>query len=100
MASHHPTHHPYISACDVIKNYPKWWEFQLAVYYVVGSLKVAKSMAYIINESGGEFQQGGYLYKSASRIHWTAGHSWTSDRPQKHILEKADQSTFHWCCGN
>ena len=49
-----------------------------------------------MNESGGDFQQGGYLYKPTSGTQWTLEHSWTSDRPQKQTSEKADQST----CGS
>ena len=56
-------------------------------------------MAHIINESGGDYQEGGclcsvgyYIY-GASKPVMLSGHqpqrSWTSDRPQK-----ADQSTF------
>ena len=51
-------------------------------------------MAYIIKESGGDFQQGGCPYKPISNIQWTSEHSWTSDRPQKQASEKANQSTF------
>ena len=51
-------------------------------------------MAYIINLSCGNFQQGGCLYKPTSGIRWTPEHSWTSDRPQKQALAKADLSTF------
>ena len=51
-------------------------------------------MAYIINESVDDFQQGGCLYKPTSGIQWTPEHSWTSGRPQKQAPEKADQSTF------
>ena len=58
------------------------------------SLNIDKSMLYIMNESGDEFQQGGCLYKPTSGIQWTPKHSWTSDRPQKQASEKADQSTF------
>ena len=54
-------------------------------------------MAYIMNESGGDFQQGGCLYKPTSGIQWTPEHSWTSDRPQKQASEKADQLIF--CSG-
>ena len=63
---------------------------------------VAKTMAYIINELGGDFQRGGFLYKPTSGIQWTPEHSWTSDRPQKQASEKADQSTFgsQWCFDN
>ena len=50
-------------------------------------------MSYIMNKSGGDFQQGGYLYKQTSGIQWTPDYSWTSDRPQKPASEKADQST-------
>ena len=50
-------------------------------------------MAYIMNESGGDFQQGGCLYKPTRGTQWTPGHSWTSDRPQKQASENADQST-------
>ena len=34
---------------------------------------IAKSMAYIINELDGDFQQGGCLYKSISNI-WIPQH--------------------------
>ena len=51
-------------------------------------------MAYIINKSGGDFQQGGCLYKPNSGTQWTLEHSWTSDRPQKQASAKADQSTL------
>ena len=37
----------------------------------------------IMNESGGDFQQGGCLYKLISGIHWTPKYLWMSDRPQK-----------------
>ena len=53
-------------------------------------------MAYIMNQSGGDFQQGGCLYKPTSGIQWTPEHLWTSDRPQKHASEKVHQST----CGS
>ena len=32
------------------------------------SQNIAKTMAYIMNESGGDFQQGGCLYKPTSGI--------------------------------
>ena len=51
-------------------------------------------MSHIMNESGGDFQQGDCLYKLTSDIQWTPEHSWMSDRPQKQASEKADQSTF------
>ena len=51
-------------------------------------------MAYIINLSCGDFQQGGCLYKLTSGIQWTPEHSWMSDRPQKQASAKADLSTF------
>ena len=51
-------------------------------------------MAYIIDQSYGDFQQGGCLYKPTSGIQWTPEHSWTSDRPQKQASAKADLSTF------
>ena len=51
-------------------------------------------MVYIINELGGDIQQGGYLYKPTSGNQWTPKHLWTSDRPQKQASEKADQLTF------
>ena len=53
-----------------------------------------KSMDYITNESDGDFQQGGCLYKPTSGTQWTPEHLWTSDRSQKQASEKADQSTF------
>ena len=58
------------------------------------SQNIAKSMVYIINQSYGDFQQGGCLYTPTSGIQWTAEHSWTSDRPQKQASAKADLSTF------
>ena len=58
------------------------------------SQNIAKSMAYVMNESDGDFQQGGCLYKPTSGIQWTPEHSWMSDRPQKLASRKADQSTF------
>ena len=45
-------------------------------------------MAYIMNESGGDFQQGGCMYKAISAIQWTPEYSWMSDRPPKQALEK------------
>ena len=51
-------------------------------------------MAYIMNESGGDFQQGGYLYKPINDIQWTPEYLWTSDKPQKQTSRKADQSTL------
>ena len=58
------------------------------------SQNIAKSMAYIINQSCGDFQQDGCLYKPTSDIQWTPKHSWSSDRPQKQASTKADPSTF------
>ena len=51
-------------------------------------------MAYIINQSCGDFQQGGCMYKPPNGIQWTPEHSWTSNRPQKQASTKADLSTF------
>ena len=58
------------------------------------SQNVAKSMAYIIDQSCGDFQQGGCMYKPTSCIRWTPKRSWTSDRPQKQASAKVDSSTF------
>ena len=55
---------------------------------------IAKSMAYIINQLCGDFQQAGCLYVPISGIQWTPEHSRTSDRPQKQTSAKADPSTF------
>ena len=54
------------------------------------SQTIDKSMAYIINGSGGDFQQDNCLYKPTSGIQ----HSWMSDRPQKQASEKVNQSNF------
>ena len=59
--------------------------------------KTAKSMAYIIIQSYGDFQLGGCLYKPTSGIQWTPEYSWMSDRPQKQASAKADLSRF--CSG-
>ena len=58
------------------------------------SQNIAKSMAHIISQLCGDFQQVGCLYKPTSGIQWTPEHSWTSDRPQKQASAKADLSTF------
>ena len=58
------------------------------------SQNISKSMAYIINQSCGDFQVGGCLYKPTSGIQWTPKHLWTSERPQKQASAKADLSTF------
>ena len=55
---------------------------------------MATSMAYIIDQSCGEFQQGGCLYKPTSGIQWTSKQLWMADRPQKQASAKADLSTF------
>ena len=47
-----------------------------------------------MNESGGDFQHGGCLYKLTSDIQLTPECSWMSDRPQKQSSKIADQSTF------
>ena len=60
------------------------------------SQNIDKSMAYNMNKLGGDFKQGGCLYKPISGIQWTPEHLWMSDRPQKQASEKADQST----CGS
>ena len=44
-----------------------------------------------MNKSGDNFQQGDCLYKLTSGNQWTPEHLWTSDRPQKQALEKADR---------
>ena len=56
--------------------------------------KIDKSMAYIINESGGDFQKDGCLSKPISGIQWIPELSRLSDRPQKQSLEKAGQLSF------
>ena len=43
------THHSYISACGVHKNYQKWYEIQLAVQSVVGSLIAITSYRFVAN---------------------------------------------------
>ena len=55
---------------------------------------IAKSMAYIINQSCGDFQQGGCPYQPTSGIQWIPEHSRTSDRPQKQASAKEALSTF------
>ena len=50
--------------------------------YPTRRLKLSQNIdANIINQSCGDFQQGGYLYKPTSGIQWTPEHLWTSDRP-------------------
>ena len=56
--------------------------------------KIVKSMAYIMNESGGIVQQVTYLSKLISGIQWIPELSTMSDRPQKQSLEKAGQLSF------
>ena len=38
------------------------------------SQNIAKAMAYIMKESGGDFHLGGNLYKTTSGIQWTPKH--------------------------
>ena len=61
----------------------KWPRLQSPI-----TLKMSKSMVYIINKLGGDFQQGGCLYKSTNGIQWTSEQSWLSDRPHKQASEK------------
>ena len=58
------------------------------------SLNIAEFMAYIINQSCGDFQQGSCLYKPTSGIQWIPEHLWMSEMPQKQASAKADLSTF------
>ena len=46
-------------------------------------------MAYIMIKSGGDFRQGGCLYKPTSESQWALKHSYMSDRPEKQALEEA-----------
>ena len=69
---------------------------------VVGSLHstYCKSMAHMINQSGSDFQQDGYLYKPTSDITWTLTFL-TSDRPQKTSLNKSRPfNIWQWCSGD
>ena len=70
----------------------KWPKGGLVAFNL--SQNIAKSMANIISQSCGNFQQGDFLYKPTSGIQWTPDHSWTSDRPQKQASAKADLLTF------
>ena len=45
-------------------------------------------MAYMTNQSGGDFQKGICQYKLTSGIQWTPKHSRLSDKPQKQALAK------------
>ena len=47
-------------------------------------------MAYITNETGGDFQQGGSLYKPTSGIQWTPKPLWMSDLLHKQASEKVN----------
>ena len=74
------------SVCDWLwENSPRMhkdknWEYVIQSY---------KSMVYIMNKSGGDYQQGGCLYKLTSDIQWwTPEYSWMSDRPKKQASEK------------
>ena len=59
------------------------------------SQNIDTPMACITNKSGGDFSKvAACMYKPTSGTQWTPEHSWTSDRPQKQALEKANQSTF------
>ena len=44
-----------------------------------------------MKKSGGDIQQGGYLYKPTNSIQSTPKHSWMPDRHQKQATEKTDQ---------
>ena len=60
------------------------------------SHSIAKSMADIINQSCGDFQQGGCLCKPTSGIQWTPEHSWTSDKPQKQASACQHLAVVYW----
>ena len=53
-------------------------------------------MAYIINQSCGDFQLARWLPVQANQWQhsWAPEHSWTSDRPKKQASAKADLLTF------
>ena len=51
-------------------------------------------MAYIIDQSCDDFQQGGCLYEPTSGSQWTPDHLWISERPQKEASAKADSSNL------
>ena len=53
-------------------------------------------MAYIMNKSDGDFQQGDRLYKPNRGIIWTPKYSWISDRSQK----SRPVNFWKWYCGN
>ena len=53
-------------------------------------------MAYIINQSCGDFQHGGRLYKPTSGIQWTSEHSWTSGKPQKQASACQHLAVVYW----
>ena len=56
---------------------------------------VSKSMAYIIDQSDGDFQQGGCLHKPTSDMQWTPKHSWCLiGLRNMQASAKADPSTF------
>ena len=63
------------------------------------SQNIAKSMAYIIDQSCGDFQQGGFLYKLTCGSQWTPEHLWTSDSPHKQASARANPSTLNFGCG-
>ena len=75
------------------QQFSRWNGLEWDPIALILSQNIAKAMAYIMNKSGDDYQQGGCLYKPTSGIHWTPKHSWRSDRPQKQASEKADQST-------
>ena len=58
------------------------------------SQNIAKSMAYIINQLCGDFQQGGCLLQANQWHQWTPEHLWMSDRLQKQASANANLSTF------
>ena len=58
------------------------------------SQNIDKSMAYIMNDSGGDFQQDGCLYKPTSGIQWTPKHFLDIWQTTETSLRKADQLTF------
>ena len=53
-------------------------------------------MAYIINKSGGDFQQGDCVYKPTGGTQWTPKYLWTPNRPhaQKQASEKQTSQQF------
>ena len=88
------SHNQYYLNFTATQQFSRWNSLEWGLMALKISHAITKSMTYIMNKLGVDFQQGGCLYKPTSGIKWTSEYLWTSDSAQKQASEKANQSIF------